>query len=282
MWRKLLGFLFVLLVWEAYADYLHNPAFIAPSRVAPALARMILSGEAFLNAQSTLIIVCIGFSFAAVMGIIAGVLVTQSETINAIISPVVDSIRPVAALTLFPLLIVLLGLGIKSKAFIIFWTAWPAIMLNTAQGIRKVSHDVTEAAQLDGAGKWPVLRFISFPLAIPMVMTGLRIGMSGGWISVVAAEMLGGTSGLGYSVLSYSQSFRFPEMYASIILIAMLGLTMNLTLAWLQRKLDYEEISNESPFERFNDRAISFGLDSIRLRGKPKDPEPIPTNSGPD
>jgi ABC-type nitrate/sulfonate/bicarbonate transport system permease component len=98
-------------------------------------------------------------------------------------------------------------------------------------------------------------------------MTGLRIGLSGGWISLIASEMLGGSKGLGYSILSYSQTFRFPEMYATILLIAFLGLAMNVILAAIQRRLDYEEEDNhESRFIRFGDRAVGWALDSLFQR----------------
>jgi NitT/TauT family transport system permease protein len=152
--------------------------------------------------------------------------------------PVVDSVRPVAALTLFPLLIIILGLGIWSKAFVIFWTAWPAMLLATLQSIRQVDQAVREAALLDGAGRWHMLAHIVLPLASPGIMTGLRIGMGGGWISLVSAEMLGASEGLGYMVLSSSQTFQFATMYAAIIIIAITGLLMNSILALVQQMLE--------------------------------------------
>jgi sulfonate transport system permease protein len=158
--------------------------------------------------------------------------------LNAIVMPVVDAVRPVAALTVFPLLILILGLGVWSKMFVIFWTAWPPILLSTVQSIRQVDRTLLEAARLDGAGRWALLRHITLPLASPGILTGLRIGLSTGWISLVAAEMLGASRGLGYTILSSSQTFQFPTMYATIILIALIGLAMNAVLAGIQQLME--------------------------------------------
>ena len=176
--------------------------------------------------------------------------------------PVVDAMRPIAALTLFPLIILILGLGIQAKAFVIFWTAWPAVLLNTLEGLRQVDRSVQEAASLDGAGKGAQLWQIDLPLARSMILTGWRIGLSGGWISLVSAEMLGSKAGLGYAILAYSQTFRFPETYAVVLTIAMLGLFMNTALAAIQN----QEGLDGSPFVRYHDRAASFVLDAWRLR----------------
>ena len=182
------------------------------------------------------------------------------------LSPLVDLMRPIAALTLFPLIILLLGLGPMARAVVIFWTAWPAIVLNTEQAIRTVDRSVIEAARVEGGTNWEVFWHIIRPLATTTTLTGVRIGLSGGYISIVAAEMLGAQAGLGYAVLVYSQSFRFAPMYAMILSIGLWGLLMNLGLAWLQTYTDYEGESHVSSFLRFGDRAGSFALDSVRMR----------------
>ena len=143
-----------------------------------------------------------------------------------------------AALAFFPLLILLLGLGVTAKAFVIFWTAWPAILINTMHGIQQADRRIIEAATLDGATRHDLLWHIELPLALPTIIAGLRIGASGGWISLVAAEMLGSSAGLGFAVLSYSQSFQFPAMYAAIVCIAATGLVVNQSLYLVQAHIE--------------------------------------------
>jgi ABC-type nitrate/sulfonate/bicarbonate transport system permease component len=239
--RRFYGFIGLLLAWELAARAYADPALPPLSAIEPALMRMVFGGAAWPEMLASLRHVSIGFALAAIVGVGLGLLLTRFRWLDAVVMPLVDAMRPVAALTLFPLLIIIFGLGLWSKVFIIFWTAWPAILLNTAQGIYDVDDAVIEAAALDGAGRWAILTRVQLPLAAPTIVTGLRIGMSGGWISLVTAEMLGGSVGLGYAILSYSQTFRYPEMYATIILIALLGLAMNALLYGLQRLLDYRD-----------------------------------------
>lgn len=236
------------------------------SKSAAAAVRLATTGEIWPDIVASMRTILLGFAIAATLGFLTGILIAEWEFANAALGPVIDAMRPIAALTIFPLLILLLGIGIWSKAFVIMWTTWPAVLLNTAQGIRKVDKEIVEAGQLDGAGRFPLLRKIKLPLSAGMIMTGLRIGLSGGWISLVSAEMLGSSEGLGFSILAYSQTFRFAEMYATIIIIALLGLSMNVIMAWIQNRIDHEEDNNESPFIRFGDRAASFALDSLRPR----------------
>lgn len=266
--NRVAGLVALGIVWEIAARIAHHPLFCPLSTVLPALLRLFVTGEAVRHMATTLTNVLIGFTIAAATGITLGILICESRTIEAVMMPVIDAMRPIAALTLFPVVILFLGLGLRSKVFIIFWTAWPACVINTIQGIRDVDPQVIEAGQLDGAGRWALLRHIRLPLALPVIMTGLRIGMGGGWIAVASSEMLGSSSGLGYSILAYSQSFRFPEMYATILLIALLGLAMNLILADLQKRIDYNGGKGKNGLEsralRFGDRAASWSIDSLR------------------
>jgi len=217
---------------------------------------MLISGELIEHSLASLQRVVIGFAVAAALGVILGVLIYQYKTIDAIVMPVVDAMRPIAALTIFPIIILALGLGLASKVFVIFWTAYPACLLNTVQGLKAVNKEPLEAAKLDGATSFQVLRFVTIPLALPTIVTGLRIGLSGGWISLVAAEMLGAQSGLGWAVMAYSNAFRFPEMYAAIVTIAMLGLAMNAGLMQVQNHSDLENMKNEE------NRLVSFNARS--------------------
>ncbi len=113
-----------------------------------------------------------------------------------------------------------------------------------------------------------------YDMDLPAVVTGLRIGMSGGWISLVSAEMLGASRGLGFSILAYSQTFRFAQMYAIVLTIAGLGLAMNVVLAQVQALIDLrlgaerknQNVEFTSPFIRYLERASGWNLDSLQLQ----------------
>lgn len=237
VFQKSLGFVGLACVWEFTARTIDNPVFPPISLVLPRLFQLILDGALTIHVGASIQTILGGFTLAAVLGISLGIATAEFDYLERIVSPLVDAMRPVAALTLFPLLILIFGLGMPARVFVIFWTAWPPILINTIQAIRQVDRDIVEAAQLDGANRWALLRFFKLPLSLPLILTGLRIGMGTGWISLISSEMLGSSRGLGFSILSFSQTFRFLEMYATIILIALLGLTMNSALGWYQHFL---------------------------------------------
>lgn len=234
---RISGLLAALALWQIAALTLASPFFPPLSSVLPAMWRMMVDGNAWGHGAVSLRVIIEGFVCAAGAGTLLGVGMAEFPQLHRVLSPVIDAMRPVAALTLFPLIILVLGLGNASKVFVIFWTAWPAVLLNTVQAICDVDSSVLEAACLDGAGPLALLFTIKLPLALPVIMTGLRVAMSGGWISLVAAEMLGSSAGLGHAVLVYSQTFRFPEMYAAILIIALMGLLLNSGLAGMQAAL---------------------------------------------
>ena len=236
--HRFVGLAVLLLLWQNAALAVQSPLLPPVGAVAAALWRMTLSGELLRHAAASLTTVLLGFGAATVCGVSLGVLMAQSGTLRALLTPPIDALRPIAALAFFPLLILLFGIGQMSKAVVIFWTAWPAVLLSTVQGILAVDAAVVEAAALDGAGRWRVLRHMALPLALPTLLTGMRIGMSGGWIGLVSAEMLGSSAGLGHAVLAYSQSFQFAATYAAIVVIALCGLALNQSLLYVQTTIE--------------------------------------------
>lgn len=214
---------------------LHPTPFISPVQsIARAFVDLLASGELARHAAASLRTVLGGFALAVGLGLSLGIVLVQWRALSTVVVPVLDAVRPISALALFPLLILVFGLGQTSKALVIFWTAWPSVLLGTMYGLSAVDPEVTEAARLDGAGRARLLWGVQLPLASPAIATALSVAMSGGWISLVAAEMLGGNAGLGYAVLTFSQTFRFPQMWASIVCIALCGLALNRSLAALQ------------------------------------------------
>ena len=275
--RRFIGFIILIILWQVVSVQTSSILFPPASEVFPAFVRLFVTGEISDDIIMSMSSVIIGFVIAAVLGIGLAILIVSFKSIELILMPLVDAMRPVAAMTLFPLIMLALGLGIWSKVFMIVWTAWPAILLNTVYGLEKVDPDIREAAELDGADRPHLMYNILIPLAMPAIMTGLRIGLSGGYIAIISSEMLGSSAGLGYSILVYSQTFRFPEMYAIVLTIAMLGLGMNLILMYLQNLFDYSRDDGKkvkqwiSPFIRFNDRAISYTVDMIKIGGTKND-----------
>jgi NitT/TauT family transport system permease protein len=234
---NVLGFAIAILLWEFVSKGLGSVYFPEASKVACNTFQLILTGNYWGHILSSMQIVVIGFFVAVVFGFIVGITISLSRVLRLLAMPIVDSVRGISALSMFPLIIIILGLGIESRILVIFWTAWPAVALSTINGLANVNKDIVEAGQLFGMNNFQVLFYLKIPLASQELMTGAKIGLSGGWISLVAAEMLGSSRGLGYFVLQSANTFHYPDIYSTIIVIAVLGLGMNIGMSKLQRSI---------------------------------------------
>lgn len=230
------GFFVLAVMWQLVGRVRASPAMPPLDRILRMTISLIRDGTYLWHIGASLTIILLGISVAILIGFSLGLMLFRYGSFKAATLPVIESVRGVAALTLFPMLIVLFGLGTFSRVFVIFWTAWPAVVLSTVNSL-DVDKSVVEAAKVYGAGEWRTIFSIRIPIAAQGIITGIRIGMGGGWIGLIAAEMLGATKGLGYYLLWSSQSFDFEKVYATIIVIAAIGGLMNLLLSLLQKKL---------------------------------------------
>jgi ABC-type nitrate/sulfonate/bicarbonate transport system permease component len=230
-----IGFLILAAVWQI-GGYIRASLLLPPlEKVLRAVIFLIRDRAFFQHIKASLQIILLGISMAVVIGFIAGVLIFRYERLKAALLPVIECARGIAAITLFPLLLITSGIGTFSRVFIIFWTAWPAIIISTI-GSLKVDQSVIDAAPISGASEWGMITHIRIPMALQGIITGIRIGFGGGWVSLVTAEMLGASKGMGFYLLWCSQSFEFNKVYAVIIIIAAVGGLMNLALLSLQKR----------------------------------------------
>ena len=233
---NLVGFLILLLMWHFTSLARASPSLPQPTNVLITTWELLRDGILTEHIFASLKIILIGITIAVVLGFSLGILMFRYTILKLMLLPLIESIRGIAALTLFPLLIVLFGIGTFSRVFVISWTAWPAVVLSTLHSLQ-IDEYTVEAAKVCGAGEWRVITSIRIPIALPNIFTGIRIGVSGGWIGLVAAEMLGATRGLGYFLLWSSQSFQFERVYATIIVIASIGGVINFLLLSAQKNL---------------------------------------------
>jgi len=234
---RLLGFLLIFATWQVAGSIRASPALPSPLIVLQTVYILMRDGTLWPHIGSSLSIILRGIGFAVAFGFVIGVFMFQYKNFRIATLPIIESVRGVAALTLFPLLIVFFGIGASSRIFIIFWTAWPAMALSTMASL-DIDKSIVEAAMDFGAKPWRIMFTIRLPLASKGILTGIRIGVGGGWIGLVAAEMLGATRGLGYFLLWSAQSFQFARVYAVIIVIAIIGGLMNLILLILQKNIN--------------------------------------------
>lgn len=215
-----------------------NPRFLSPpSEVFPMLVRLVADGTLVHHAAATLERIWVGFAIAVPFGIILGVAAGTWRWVEWSVSPLVELIRAIPPLALLPVFLLFFGIGFRFPVAIVIWVAWVPVFLNTLAGIHHVDREIVEAARVDGASRWQIARAITFPLSMPYIVVGLRLGIGAAFLVVVAAEMMGDPHGLGFYILDASQSFKITEMYAAIILMGILAWASNALIVAATRGL---------------------------------------------
>ncbi|MFZ0098230.1 MAG: ABC transporter permease [Gemmobacter sp.] len=180
-----------------------------------------------------------GLAFAAAigLGIPLGLFMGQIRAVEQALDPILQFFRQTSALALYPVFILLLGLGEASKVFVIFWATLFPILLATIGGVKEVDTKLIEMAQSFGARRATVFARVILPAAVPSIFVGLRLSATTALLLLIAAEMIGANKGLGFQVMNAQYNFQIPQMFAAILLLALLGLTANAILVAAQRHL---------------------------------------------
>lgn len=227
------------LLWE-YGGRLGflNSAVIPPlSDVIWALQDGLVSGPLKEDLGISLTRAGVAFGAAAVVGIPLGLVMGQLPTVEKLIDPLLQLFRQTSALALYPVFILLLGLGETSKIFVIFWASLFPILLATIGGVQEVDGKLIEMARVYGARRLTIFRRVVLPGAVPQIFVGLRLSATTALLMLIAAEMIGANHGVGFQVMNAQYNFQLPLMFASIVLLALLGLATNYAILGLQRHL---------------------------------------------
>ncbi|RRR66077.1 MAG: ABC transporter permease subunit [Candidatus Viridilinea halotolerans] len=221
--QRLTGLLVVAIWWEVGARLVGSPVLPTLTATLGALGAEVASGRMLSALIASLWHLLLGLALAIGGGTLLAMLLHLLPWLRVAVMPVVEAIRPVPALALFPLVVVLFGLTSTAQVAVIAWTAWPVVVLTTLHALEATERELLDAAALDGAGRMVLLLTIRLPLAFPLLVTAWRIAVSSGWISLVAAELLGAPTGLGVSAVEAGQRFQFATVGAYIIAIGVSG-----------------------------------------------------------
>ena len=171
------------------------------------------------------------------VGIPLGLFMGQIRPLEQALDPILQLFRQTSALALYPIFILLLGLGETSKVFVIFWAALFPILLSTISGVKEVDGKLLEMARTFGAGRLTLFYRVIVPASVPSIFVGLRLSATTALLLLIAAEMIGANQGIGFRVMNAQYNFQIPMMFAAIFLLAFAGLLANAILVLLQRRL---------------------------------------------
>jgi len=238
-WLSLLSVLGVLLAWYLVAAFALVPAVLlpGPAEVFATFLDILRNGyrETTLweNSAATLWRCGAGFVLALLTGVPLGLAMGQSPLIRAASDYIIQFMRPLPPLSYLILLILWLGTGDTSKIALLYLTAFPIVTASAMAGARATKQQRVQAARALGATEWQIFRHVIFPSALPMIFTGARIALAAAFSTVVAAELMAATDGLGWMVFSASRFLRNDVIIVGIIVLGVLGMLLNRLVLWL-------------------------------------------------
>lgn len=223
---RLLSPIIILILWQlASMSGLLSPRTLAsPLEIAATASRLLMSGELATSLAVSFLRVLAGFSIALVIGIVLALLAGLSRIGEAIIDPPVQMLKAMPFLGLLPLFILWYGIGEAPKiGMVAFGSVFP-IYLTLYGGIRSVDRKLIEAGRTLDLSTIDIIRHIIIPGAMPSLLVGIRYGLSIAWLSLVVAEQINASSGIGY-ILTYARDFLQTDVIVVCLLVyALMGL----------------------------------------------------------
>ncbi|WP_032804179.1 MULTISPECIES: ABC transporter permease subunit [Pseudomonas] len=177
------------------------------------------------------------FVLAVLTAIPVGILMGVNRVARGIFDPLVEFYRPLPPLAYLPLVVIWMGIGEGSKILLIYLAMFAPLALSARAGVKSVAIEQIHAAYSMGASRAQVLKHVIMPAALPEVLTGMRIAIGFGWTTLVAAEMVAATAGLGFMVLTASKFMATDVVIMGILVIGAMALLFDLGMRWLERKL---------------------------------------------
>jgi NitT/TauT family transport system permease protein/taurine transport system permease protein len=232
----------LILAWQLASYWLlHSDPYRAvlmppPSQIAVAAWELIRSGELLKHVLDSLAREATAFCFA-LLAVPLGLAMGWSQRINNQLDPIFEVLRPIPPLAWIPLSILWFGIGDQQNEFIILLGMVFPILLNTIGGVKNVDANLVRAARSLGAPEWKVLSRVVLKAALPQIVTGVRIGLGIGWMALVAAELVGANSGLGFLINDARSILRTDIIIVGMLTIGIVGLIIDVSIRALARQL---------------------------------------------
>jgi NitT/TauT family transport system permease protein len=240
--HKYLAIIIFLLIWQILPTIgVLNPLFIpTPTTIAVQMYSLTLDGTLPINTLATFSRVLVGVVFALLIAVPIGfILGGLFKNFEKALNPLIKVIEQGNPLTLFHVAVLFLGVVELSTLFVIYWAAqWP-ILNNTVSGVRNIDPSLVKMGRAAGLGKFDIFWKIQLPSAIPIIFTGIRLGVIFAFLILLGVEMMGMSSGngLGYYIMETQMAGMIPQMWAAIVTLAILTISINVALLEIEKHL---------------------------------------------
>lgn len=228
----------LLLLWQLSAQrWVASPNWPPVTQIAAALVAGIGTGEFLEVFGSSLYRMLAGYLLGTAAGLALGLLMASARLAYAALEPAVELLRPIPVPAIIPPLILLLGVDDAMKIFIVAFSAFFPVLVNTIAGVRAVDPVPVDVARTFGYGRLRTALRVVLPACLPYVLAGMRVSLALALIVTVVAEMIAGSSGVGYYVMTMQYALRASDMYAAIFLLAALGYGLNRGFLAVERRI---------------------------------------------
>lgn len=208
-----------------------------PSSVWQALVEDISGGSLWLNTWASLQRVFVGFAIAVVTAIPVGLVLGWYRVVQGLVEPIIQFLRVIPPIAIIPLVIVYLGIGESAKIFLIWFSAFLTIVISVYGGIRSIDATLIRAGRVLGAKDVDIFLDIAIPASIPFIFVGMRLGLATAWSTLVAAELIASSEGLGFLIIQSGQYRDLARVLLGITIIGVIGLLMDRLILALDKRL---------------------------------------------
>ncbi|ELY3466671.1 nitrate ABC transporter permease [Cronobacter universalis] len=193
------------------------------------------------NVLASLSRVAVGFGLAALVGIPLGFLIGRFTFLGRMFNPLIALLRPVSPLAWLPIGLLLFQKAEPASSWTIFiCSIWPMV-INTAEGVKRIPDDYLNVARVLQLSEWTVMRRILFPAVLPAVLTGVRLSIGIAWLVIVAAEMLTGGLGIGFWIWNEWNNLNVENILIAIVIIGVVGLLLEQGLMLIARRFSWQD-----------------------------------------
>lgn len=238
--RHLIGAAAVtLLFWQAICTFggWHEALFPSPASTFLGLGELIKDGVLFEDVAASLVRFAIGYLASVLLALAAGLILGWYSKVWAYLNPIAQVLRPVSPVAWLPFIVLFFGIGEAPAIVIIFLAAFFPVLLATVAAVQKLDPVYLKVAQNFGIKEPAVFTKIILPAIFPQIATGLHLALGTAWVFLVAGEMVGAQSGLGFLIIDARNNLRADLLMAAILTIGLLGLLLDSAMSLAERQL---------------------------------------------
>ena len=238
-WMAVVTVFLLMVCWEAAARINLIPTifFPAPTVIFSTIFRLTIDGKLVVTSGITLSRVLLGFFFGGLSGMILGLGMGWSRKLRSFFDPIIAAIHPIPKIAILPLIMIIFGIGDLSKIVVVGISTFFPMLINCMAGVSQINPANFQVAENYGAGPLKLFMRVILPGSLPMVLTGGRISLNLALLITIAVELVSAQKGLGAMVWLAWETLRIEELYASIVVVSILGIIFNFFFQYLHKRL---------------------------------------------